>query len=404
MKARIGKDLVAKLIPQTKPYEVYDSEMKGFTLRVQPSGAMTYLVRYRLRDGKQTRAVIGKHPVFTPVQARDRAKDLLADITKGKDPAEGKRIVKCHTFRTFIDEEYSPWAKAHRKDGKATVARLNTCFAEFLDLKLVDISAWLVEKWRTGRLETAKPTTVNRDLTAFRALLSKAVEWGRIDIHPLSKVKPLKVDNSGKVRFLTDDEESRLLTTLDDREEKVRTERDSANKWRKERDYPLFPDLRKNPFTDHLKPMVILSLNTGLRWGELTQMRWDNIDLKKAIVTVAGDTTKSSKTRHIPLNKIAVETLKSWKKQSSRVLLFPGVEGKPINNVKKSWQAVLLTAGINKFRWHDLRHHFASRLVMAGVDLNTVRELLGHSDLKMTLRYAHLAPEHKASAVAKLVR
>jgi site-specific recombinase XerD len=85
-------------------------------------------------------------------------------------------------------------------------------------------------------------------------------------------------------------------------------------------------------------------------------------------------------------------------------LVFPGAEGKTRNNIKKAWNNLLKTAQINNLRWHDLRHNFASKLVMAGEDLNTVRELLGHSDLKMTLRYAHLSPEHKASAVARLVK
>jgi integrase len=109
--------------------------------------------------------------------------------------------------------------------------------------------------------------------------------------------------------------------------------------------------------------------------------------------------------RHIPMNQEALEVLQGWQAQTTgRGLVFPAKDGRPLNNIKKSWTAVLETAGIKNFRFHDLRHHFASRLVMAGVDLNTVRELLGHADLTMTLRYAHLAPEHKAEAVSRLVQ
>jgi integrase len=98
--------------------------------------------------------------------------------------------------------------------------------------------------------------------------------------------------------------------------------------------------------------------------------------------------------------------LHGWRDQASdnEGLVFPGRNGGALNNVRRSWEGALRVAGIKRFRWHDLRHTFASKLVMAGVDLNTVRELLGHSDYKMTQRYSHLAPEHKAAAVAKLVR
>ena len=96
--------------------------------------------------------------------------------------------------------------------------------------------------------------------------------------------------------------------------------------------------------------------------------------------------------------------LEHWRIVSgnSRGLVFCNQEGKKFTDVKKAWGAIKEAAKIKNFRWHDMRHHFASRLVMEGVDLNTVRELLGHADIKMTLRYAHLAPEHKARAVEKL--
>lgn len=99
-----------------------------------------------------------------------------------------------------------------------------------------------------------------------------------------------------------------------------------------------------------------------------------------------------------------MQVLKAWYQQTAKNnYVFPSKNGEPFDNVKKAWIAILKNADIKNFRWHDLRHHFASRLVMVGVDLNTVRELLGHSDMSMTLRYAHLATEHKAYAVVKLV-
>jgi integrase len=211
------------------------------------------------------------------------------------------------------------------------------------------------------------------------------------------------VDNDSRVRYLTGDEETSLMTALEDREKVIRQGRASGNEWRKVRQLEPRPDLNALPFADHLKPMVIVSLNTGLRWGELVALTWDKVDMTNANLTVIGTTAKSGKTRHVPLNTTAMIALKKWQNQSTGPVVFPGRDGGTLDNVNRSWNAVLTVAKITDFRWHDMRHHFASRLVMAGVDLNTVRELLGHSDMKMTLRYAHLAPEHKAAAVAKLV-
>ena len=197
----------------------------------------------------------------------------------------------------------------------------------------------------------------------------------------------------------------RLRHVLDTREERIRQERRSANLWRSERGHPLLPNLDRAAFADHLKPLVIVSLNTGLRRGELFGLLWSDVDLDREILTIQGSGSKSGRTRHVPLNAEALAVFMGWRAPMQRAerLVFPGRNGGRLNNVRKAWTGVLEGAGIEEFRWHDLRHTFASRLAMRGVDLNTVRELLGHADYKMTLRYAHLAPEHKAAAVARLV-
>jgi len=123
---------------------------------------------------------------------------------------------------------------------------------------------------------------------------------------------------------------------------------------------------------------------------------------------IQGRTARTGLTRHIPLNGIALSVLKAWKGQSgdasAEAYVFPGRGRGRLNNVRKAWTGVLTEARIKGFRFHDLRHTFASKLVMAGVGLNTVRDLLGHSDLKMTQRYAHLSPEHRREAVERLAR
>ena len=149
----------------------------------------------------------------------------------------------------------------------------------------------------------------------------------------------------------------------------------------------------------HLKPIVTTALNTGCRRGEILSLRWDtNIDLKHGFILL--DRTKNGDRREIPING----TLKSVFQSLPRRLDIPYVffdssSGKPYKDVKKSFSTACRKGGIKDFRFHDLRHTFASHLIMAGVDITTVKELLGHKDIKMTLRYAHLAPSHKVKAV-----
>jgi len=245
-----------------------------------------------------------------------------------------------------------------------------------------------------------KPSTVNRKMGSISGVFSRAVEWEYITAHPMAKVKQLKVDSMGLVRYLDEDENKRLRAALDARQNEMRAERESANKWRADRNQVQKQSLLGLHFTDHIKPMVLVSLNSGMRRGELFDLKWSSVNFVTKTITVAGDTTKTSETRHIPMNKEVVAVLEEWRKQSAPALyVFPNQEGGRFEDVKSAWLKLLERAEVIGFRWHDMRHDFASRLVMAGVPLNTVRDLLGHSDIKMTLRYAHLAPGTKAAAV-----
>jgi len=314
-------------------------------------------------------------------------------------------MAKNCTLQDFISTTYKPWVEMHQKSGIETINRIKKCFfGQFSDCFLKNISQLDVDKWRTQRIKSGrKCSTINRDITTLKAALSKAVEWGIIESNPLSNIKPYKIDSSGVVRFLCDEEESRLREALDSREKRMRNGRQSANNWRSERGYSLLPDNGPSAYADYLKPMVLISINTGLRRGELLSLAWEQVDLLKRHLTVKSDHSKSGKTRHIPLNQESYTVFIKWKKQKKADgLVFTNKLGEKLGDIKKSWKSLLKQASIDSFRWHDLRHHFASKLVMAGADLNTVRELLGHSNIEMTLRYAHLAPEHKAQIVALL--
>ncbi|KIF80900.1 site-specific integrase [Noviherbaspirillum autotrophicum] len=409
MKAKIDRELLRSVKPGAKVFDIADTELKGFTVRITPAGAITYAIRYTGKDGKQVRYSLGKNfPTTTVSDAREEARILLGKIAGGDNPAEEKKAKTKGklTLFSFIDGEYGDHLRAHNRTAASIIDRLKKLFAEFGNKPLSEFDARTIDKWRAGRIKDGKKAaTVNRDMNALKSLFSRAVDWRLIDEHPIKSIKRMEESGGKIVRFLTDDEEKRLRAALDARELRDREGRARANAWRATRHYDLLPAIDDHHFVDHLKPAILLSLNTGIRQGELLTLRWSDVDLDLAILTVRDEAAKSNKTRHLPLNDEAKAALTQWKAQQPQTdLVFPGREGKRMTEVKTAWGKLLRDAQIENFRWHDMRHHFASRLVMAGVDLNTVRELLGHSDIKMTLRYAHLAPEHKAAAVQKLMR
>jgi integrase len=152
---------------------------------------------------------------------------------------------------------------------------------------------------------------------------------------------------------------------------------------------------------EHLKPIVIFALNTGLRRGEIFDLKWQNVDLSNRIVSVVD--TKNGDTRRIPMNDVVHKLLSKLKSNITSAYVFPNAKGGRYTSLKRSFSTALKLAGIEDFTFHDLRHSFASNLIMAGADLVTVKELLGHRSLRMTSRYLHLSQSHKLNAVQKLV-
>ncbi|KGJ95195.1 site-specific integrase [Colwellia psychrerythraea] len=375
IKTKITITSIKNLIPEDK--RLNDTEISGFHARITPTGLITYYLFYRL-NGKQVNYRLGIDGQMSPAQARDLAKNKIAEVTQGVDVQAVRKhdrtktkYSKFSTLQFFLEEKYAPWLKSRNpKTAEKTMKAFESSFPTLMDFQLSDINAWEIEKWRNKRLtDGVKPATTNRQINTIKGCLSRAVEWGAIDSHDLSKVKTLTVDNS-KVRYLSKDEEARLRENL------------------------------QTCDTDFLEVIVILALNTGMRKGELLSLDWNHVNFENKILTVDFQNAKSGNTRHLPLNTQAFNTLKQWQQKTDGIgFVFKDKNNAQLKDFPYIWGALLDEAQITNFRFHDLRHHFASKLVMASVDLNTVRELLGHSDLKMTLRYAHLAPEHKAAAV-----
>lgn len=410
MKAKLTARLIASLAARGAPYEVVDTELNGFLLRVQPSGVMTYYFAYRNQGTKRKRFRIGRHGSISPAAARDTALRLSARVIEGEDIQATKKTqrleaekAKYRTLGGFVSLKYEPWAVVERKRGAETVARIKANFGHLLERPMSEISKWDVQKWRVTRIKAGKAkTTLNRDVGALSACLAKAVEWQYLERHPLEGLKPLKTDRAGRVRYLSAAEERSLMAALEERENSMRQARVRANQWRADRQREMKPDFDEG-HVDHLRPMVLLTMNTGLRLGEALSLEWSDVNLEEGVLTLRGANTKSGHSRRIPLNKTARSVLSDWQASGPNSgLVFPARNGQQRLSVRRAWHGVLAAAGITDFRWHDLRHHFASQLVMRGVDLNTVRDLLGHAQLDMTLRYAHLSPDHRAEAVGRL--
>lgn len=297
------------------------------------------------------------------------------EIKEGKEP-EVKRIAN-HLF-SELAEAYSKWAERQRsfKSKRLFIEQLKREFGNF---PLRRFSPICLEQFQTERLQRGnKPATVNRLLATIKHMFTKAVEWGMVEEETLKRVRKVKLleENNRRLRYLSKEDCQTLIKACD----------------------------------PHLRPIVVTALNTGMRKSEILNLTWDNVDLKHGFILLGQSHTKNAERREIPINSTLRETLeelfRGTKDRPRRIdipwVFYDPITGKPYQSIKRSFASACRRAKIRDFTFHDCRHTFASHLVMAGVDLTTVKELLGHKTLTMTLRYAHLAPSHKVKAIAML--
>jgi site-specific recombinase XerD len=192
----------------------------------------------------------------------------------------------------------------------------------------------------------------------------------KIDKNPAARIARTK-ENNGRIRFLSGEEEEKLRSAIAER-------------------YPM-----------HV-PAFDLSIHTGMRSSEQFSLRWTQIDWDRRFLTLPR--TKNGKPRHVPLNAVALAALQTLKKHHpASPWVFINEEREKLRGHRDWFEPALKDSGVPDYSWHCNRHSFASRLVMAGVDLRTVGELLGHRTPTMTWRYSHLAPAHQHDAVDRLV-
>jgi integrase len=229
-----------------------------------------------------------------------------------------------------------------------------------------------IQNWLLAQTDERKwsPATRNRYQAAFSLVFRVAVDNEKLTVNPAARIKR-KTEGNGRIRFLSDKEEGRLRTVL-------------AESW------------------PHYVPAFLISIHTGMRAGEQFGLQWDQVSLERKTISLYR--TKSRKVRHIPLNAVALGALQSLARgRRKEGAVFLNTQGEPLRGARDWFEPAIKQAKIADYTWHCNRHTFASRLVMAGVDIRTVAQLMGHATIQMTMRYAHLAPEREQLAVDRLV-
>jgi len=259
------------------------------------------------------------------------------------------------------------YSKPNKRSSRRDVTSIKSLSAFFKTRYLHDITPMDIEQYKIYRSKQVANATVNREIACLKHIFTKAIEWAKAEKNPAAKVKLLRERNI-RVRYLEEEDIEKLCRAC----------------------------------PHYLKPIVITALNTGMRREEILSLKWKDLDFRHRIIYVLD--SKNGEAREVPMNDIIWHTLLRVKKHPQSSWVFCKSDGTRFHDIKRSFTRAKETAGIDNFRFHDLRHTFASHLVMAGIDLKTVQELLGHKSIAMTMRYAHLSPDHKKAAMDVLGR
>jgi len=309
--------------------------------------------------GKRIRKAVGQDKKLAEIALKKVETELIEN--KWLDIKREHKIKFSEVSKEFI-EKYSKVNKRSWKRDQLSISHLDKFFgSKFIyEIKEKDIEEYKKERLLTG----IKHSTLNRELACLKTILNKAKEWGYIEQVP--KIKLFK-ENNQRVRYLTEEEEEKLLKVA----------------------------------PEPLRSIIIVALNTGMRQGEILNLKWRDIDLKEEIIIIQD--SKSREKRVVHMNQSTKEVFLNLLSSKSKEYVFEK-EGKKLDTfyISHLFAKLVKQAGIKDFRFHDLRHTFASRLVMAGVNLKTIQELIGHKSYQMSLRYSHLSPEVKKQAVKLL--
>lgn len=324
------------------------------------AGSGIWWICYYDADGRRRREIVGSRSAAIHLYRLRKAA-----VLEGRKLPQRKRVVLFNELASDALE----YSKAHKLSYDDDVTRMARLSAAFGSRSAESITAQDIERWLNTQEQWAA-ATANR----YKALLSLAyslgVKNGKVAANP-AKLVPKRRENNARERYLLESEESMLRAAISARcPERI--------------------------------PELDIALNTGLRRSEQYDCEWGWINFERRIVTVPR--SKHGEKRHVYLNEAALAAfrlLEGFSNGSSKV--FAHLYQSPDTKGPREWfESCLRDAGIQKFRWHDLRHTFASRLVMVGVDIVTVQAAMGHKTIQMTLRYSHLAPKHQLEAVRRL--